>query len=185
MGMKLIMESFRTFLKENDSQTAASMADTPQQMYHAVSSDQLDNLRDNGISNLPSEIDFEEDNTGVPCSLDMHDAQKHGDVVLELDGASLADSGQYTLNPNGESGVRVGMTDSAYTSGNGVQDMVDKLGTNIPFQFVRKMIFAGDSLPNVRKLKDGGFGGVEIATFPRTPDEEVQSMWIPPDPEEN
>jgi len=185
MGMKLIMESFRTFLKEQDSQSAATMQDTPQQMYHAVSSDQLDSLRDNGITNLPSEVDFEEDSTGVPCSLDMNDAQRHGDVVLELDGEGLAGSGQYTLNPNGETGVRIGMTDSAYTSGHGVHDMVDKLGTNIPFQFVKRMIFAGDSLPNVRKLKDGGFGGVEIATFPRSPDEEVQSMWTPPQPDES
>ena len=182
MSMKLIMESFRTFLNE---EAPATMQDTPQHLYHAVGSDQLDGLRDNGIVNLPTELDFEEDKSGVPCSLDMNDAQRHGDVVLELDGEQLAGSGQYTMNPNDSgSGVRIGMTDSAYTSGHGVHDMVDKLGTNIPFQFVKKMIFLGDSLPNVRKLKDGGFGGVEIATFPRNPDEEVQSMWTPPLPDE-
>jgi len=184
MKMKLIMESFRTFLSEQ-APVPTPMSDVPQHLYHAVGSGDLDKLRDNGIVNLPSELDFEENKTGVPCSLDMNDAQKHGDVVLEIDGEQLAGSGQYTLNPYGPSGMRVGMTDSAYASGHGVHDMVDKLGTNIPFQFVKKMIFAGDSLPNVRKLKDGGFGGVEIATFPSSPDGEVQSMWTPPPPEED
>ena len=161
------------------------MQDTPQHLYHAVNSADLDSLRDNGIINLPNEIDFEENKSGVPCSLGLDGAQPHGDVVLELDGESLMGSGQYTMNPAGESGVRIGMTDSAYTSGHGVNDMVDSLGTNIPFQFVKRMIFGGETLPNVRKLKDGGFGGVEIATLGSSPDEEPRTMWSPPDPENN
>tara|TARA_B100000287_G_scaffold372742_1_gene371533 strand:+ start:845 stop:1396 length:552 start_codon:yes stop_codon:yes gene_type:complete len=181
MSMKLIMENFRTFINEEADR---AMQEVPQHLYHAVSSDQLDNLRDNGIINLPTELEFEEDKGGVPCALDPMTAQKHGDVVLEIDGEQLAGAGQYTINPAGENGVRVGMTDSASMSGHGVHDMVDKLGTNIPFQFVRKMIFGGDNLPNVRKLRDGGFGGVEIATFGRTPEEDVQTMWAPPEPEE-
>jgi len=182
MKMKLIMESFRKFVTED--QNAQAMQDVPQHLYHAVSSQDLDGLRDNGIINIPNELDFEENKTGVPCSLEMDGAAKHGDVVLELDGEGLLGSGQYTVNPAGEAGVRVGMTDSAYTSGHGVHDMVDNLGTNIPFQFVKKMIFGGDTLPNVRKLKDGGFGGIEIATASRNPGEEPQTMWAPPPPEE-
>ena len=182
MKMKLIMESFRSFV--NEEMVNKPMGDVPQHLYHAVSSADLDNLRDNGIVNLPNEVDFEENKAGVPCSLGMDVAQKHGDVVLELDGEQLMGSGQYTVNPAGETGVRIGMTDSAYTSGHGVHDMVDNLGTNIPFQYVKRMIFGGDTLPNVRKLKDGGFGGVEIATFSNNPDEEPQTMWAPPPPEE-
>ena len=181
MSMKLIMENFRTFINE---EAERPMGEVPQSLYHAVGTDQLDNLRDNGIINLPSELEFEEDRGGVPCALEAMDAQKHGDVVLELDGEQLMGSGQYTINPNGDTGMRIGMTDSAANSGSGVHDMVDKLGTNIPFQFVKRMIFAGDTLPNVRKLRDGGFGGVEIATFGRTPEEEMQTMWTPPDPME-
>ena len=180
-NMKVIMESFRAFLKED---AESPMREVPAALYHAVGSDQLDNLRDNGIVNLPSELDFEVEKTGVPCSLDMDGAKKHGDVVLELSGEEMLESGQYTMNPHGEAGVRIGMTDSAYTSGHGVNDMVDKLGTNIPFQFVKRMIFDGDTLPNVRKLKDGGFSGVEIATFSNDPQGEIQPMWTPPPPEE-
>ena len=180
MKMKLIMESFRTFVNEEREKP---MQDTPQHLYHAVSSADLDALRDNGIINLPSEVDFEENKSGVPCSLEPLGAQRHGDVVLELDGEQLMGSGQYTMNPAGEAGVRIGMMDSAYTSGHGVNDMVDSLGTNIPFQFVKRMIFGGDTLPNVRKLKDGGFSGVEIATFGNSPEEEPKVMWTPPQPE--
>jgi hypothetical protein len=180
-NMKTLMEGFRNFLKEEAEQP---MRDVPQNLYHAVSSDQLDTLRDSGIINLPTEMDFEEDTGGVPCAFDMGSAQKHGDVVLELDGEQLLSSGQYTLNDGGETGVRIGMTDSGSNSGHGVHDMVDKLGTNIPFQYVKRMIFAGDTLPNIRKLKDGGFGGVEIAAFSADLDEEPRSMWKPPDPDQ-
>lgn len=181
MKMKLIMESFRTFVTEEKE---PAMNEVPQNIYHAVTSDQLSNLRDNGIVNLPTELDFEEGNTGVPCSSDVAAARKHGDVVLELDGESLMGSGQYTMSGDPSTGIRLGMTDSAYTSGHGVHDMVDKLGTNIPFQFVRRMIFSGDSLPNVRKLKEDGFAGVEIATFPSDPEDlEPQVMYSPPVPE--
>ena len=185
MKMRLIMESFRNFVVSEGMDSP--MGEVPQNIYHAVSSADLDGLRDNGINNLPTEVDFEEDKTGVPCSLDLAGAQKHGDVILELDGESLMGSGQYNTSPAGSNGagIRIGMTDSAYTSGHGVNDMVDSLGTNIPFQFVKRMIFSGDSLPNVRKLKDGGYGGVEIATLGRTPEEEPQVMWSPPIPEED
>ena len=182
MKMRLIMESFRAFVNEDKERP---MQEVPQNIFHAVGSDQLANLRDNGITNLPTELDFEEGKAGVPCTTDMMGARKHGDVVLELDGPAMMESGQYTLNQSGDAGVRLGMTDSAYTSGHGVHDMVDKLGTNIPFQFVKRMIFSGDSLPNVRKLKEDGFAGVEIATFsPNEESDEPQVMWSPPPLEE-
>ena len=176
------MESFREYLSEEHKQPQ-SMKDVPQYMYHGVNSGELDNLRDNGIVNLPSELEFEENKTGVPCSSEFDGALKYGDVILELDGEQLAGSGQYTINPVGDKGHRIGMTDSAANSGHGVHDMVDKLGTNIPFQFVKKMIFTGDTFPNVRKLKDAGFGGVEIATTTDQPGE-FKTMWSPPIEEE-
>lgn len=181
MSMKLIMEGFREYLNEEHKQPQG-MHDVPQNMYHGVQSGDLDGLRDNGIVNLPSELEFEEDKTGIPCSEEFEGAQKYGDVILELDGEQIAGSGQYTLNPSGVSGVRIGMTDSAVNSGHGVHDMVDKLGTNIPFQFVKKMIFTGDTFPNVRKLKDAGFAGVEIATTTDQPGE-FKTMWKPPEEE--
>ena len=181
MSMKIIMESFRTFLKEE--QVASPVGDLPQHIFHGVQSSDLDNLRDNGVVNLPSELDFEEDKVGVPCADDFQSAQKYGDVILEFDGEQLMGTGQYTLNPVEKGGFRLGMTDSAANSGHGVHDMVDKLGTNIPFQYVKKMIFTGDTFPNIRKLKEAGFGGVEIATTdPAAPDSgEFKTMWKPPE----
>ena len=180
MKMKLIMESFRGFLNENAAQP---LKDVPGNLYHAVDSTSLDNLRDNGIMNLPSQLEFEEGSDGVPCSLDMQRASKHGDVVLEIDGEGLVGSGQYVMNSRDENGVRIGMTDSAYSSGHGVHDMVDNIGTNIPFQYVKRMIFSGDTLPNVRKLKDNGFAGVEIATYDGN-EPEPRVMYSPPQPDE-
>ena len=177
MKMKLIMESFRGFLEENATQP---LKDVPGNLYHAVDSANLDGLRDNGIINLPSQLEFEEGSDGVPCSLDMEKASKHGDVVLEIDGEGLVGSGEYVMNSRDENGVRIGMTDSAYSSGHGVHDMVDNIGTNIPFQYVKRMIFSGDTLPNVRKLKDNGFAGVEIATYDGNETEGPRVMYTPP-----
>ena len=109
-------------------------------------------------------MDFEEEHVGVPFSTDMDTARQYGDVVLEFDGQAIAGSGQYDFRPK-ETGIKVVMRDSASDSGHGAHDLVDNIGTKVPFDYVTKMMFDGSTLPNAKKLRQGGFAGVEISTF--------------------
>tara|TARA_A200000159_G_scaffold154189_1_gene166814 strand:- start:1054 stop:1605 length:552 start_codon:yes stop_codon:yes gene_type:complete len=175
--MKKILTEWRKYIKENEMTQAYFDGG----LYHAAPQDQLDGLRDNGIVNLPSEIDLEEEKAGIPCAKNPEMAREHGDVVLELDLQALEVSGQYNMSPDikNDGGMRVTMTDSACDSGHGVHDMVDKLGTTIPFSYVKRIIFPQGSQPDVKQMRENGYSGVEIASFPEEGSGHLVSHWSP------
>ena len=175
--MKKLLTEWRKYVKENTQPQAYFDGG----LYHAAPQAQLDGFRDNGIVNLPSELDIEEEKAGIPCAKNPDMAKKYGDVVLELDLAGLEGSGQYNMTPDlkNEGGMRVTMTDSAYDSGHGVHDMVDKLGTTIPFSYVKRIIFPQGSQPDVKKMRENGYSGVEIASFPEEGGNQLVSHWSP------
>lgn len=179
--MKKILTEWRKYIKENQSQAYFDGG-----LYHGIGQDQLDTLRDNGITNLPSEQELEEDKAGIPCSMKADGARKFGDVVLELDMDGLSGSGQYVITPDQKNpdGSRVTMNDSAYDSGHGVHDMVDKLGTNIPFSYVKRVIFPQGSKPDVKAMRENGYSGVEIASFADENSQGLVSHWSPNDEKE-
>tara|TARA_B100000287_G_scaffold425128_2_gene470939 strand:- start:15 stop:557 length:543 start_codon:yes stop_codon:yes gene_type:complete len=176
-NIKTLMEGFRRYLMEEGPRH-----DVPDRLYYGCAAENLDSIRDNGIINQPSPLDFEENHIGVPFSSDIETARKYGDVVLEFDGQGLVNSGQYSVRPK-ETGIKVVMNDSAVDSGHGAHDMVDSLGTKVPFDFVTRMVFDGGTLPNAKKLRQNGFHGVEIATFGQE-GEEPKVMHTPKPPEE-
>ena len=173
--MKKLMTEWRKFLKENEMPQKVDTG-IPAQVYYGLSLKELPSVRDNGIVNLPSDQEIEADRVGVPTCNSPHDAKKFGNVVLELNGGYLQDCGQYESSPN-SLGNRIRMRDSASLSGSGVDKMVDNLGTNIPFDAVSRIIFTGT--PNLDKLKESGFGSVEISSFPMGTDEELQTLHKP------
>lgn len=179
--MKKLLTEWRKYIKENQSQAYFDGG-----LYHGVSQGDLDSLRDRGITNLPSEQDLEEDKAGVPCSMKPDAASKFGDVVLELDMEGLSGSGQYVLSQDHKNpdGTRVTMSDSAYDSGHGVHDMVDKLGTNIPFSYVKRIIFPQGAKPNIKAMRENGYSGVEIASFGDDGSQGLVSHWSPAQEEE-
>ena len=178
--MKKLLTEWRKFIKESEGR-GPTQAVFDGGLYHATSQDQLDALRDGGITNLPSEQELEEDKAGVPCTTKAEMARRFGDVVLELDMESLGNSGQYLIKPDDENpdGSRVTMTDSAYDSGHGVHDMVDKLGTSIPFSYVKRVIFPQGSTPDVKTMRENGYSGVEIASFGEEGSQDLVSHWSP------
>ena len=147
----------------------------PAKVHYGTSIEKLPTIRDNGIVNLPSDGEIEQDKMGVPTCSDPYDARSYGNVVLELSGEYLEGSMQYESFPN-SSGCRVRMRDSAALSGSGVDNMVDSLGTNIPFDAVRGIIFTGN--PNLDNLRESGFGNIEISTFPAE-EGEIKSLYKP------
>jgi len=182
--MKKLLTEWRKYLKEEGEAPAEqATAYFDGGIYHGIPQSNLDGLRDQGIGNTPTEMDIEEEKAGVPCSLKPQEARKHGDVVLELDMESLEGSGQYIISPDQESdhGTRITMVDSAYDSGHGVNDMVDSLGTNIPFSFVKRVIFPQGSTPDVQGMREGGFSGVEIASFAEDESQGLVRHWTPGD----
>jgi len=179
--MKTLMETFRRYRKQVLAENAAPH-DIPDKLYHGCSSENLDSIRDNGILNQPSPLDFEENHIGIPFSSTMEEARQYGDVVLEFDGQGIAASGQYDVRPK-DAGIKVVMRDTAGDSGHGVHDMVDNLGTKVPFDFVTRVVFDGSTLPNAKKMKQNGFHGVEIAAFGEE-GEDPKVLHAPKPPEE-
>lgn len=169
--MKKILTEWRKYIQE----TASLESGFPSKVYYGTDMKSLPSIRDNGIVNLPTDLDIEQDKMGVPTCANPHDAKSFGNVVLEIDGAYLEGSKQYETHSNSR-GCRVRMRDSAAMSGSGVDNMVDKLGTNIPFDAVRNIIFAGT--PDVNQLREGGFGNVEISSFP-VDEGEIKSLYKP------
>lgn len=157
--MKKLMTEWRKYLQE----TTMDEKGFPAKIYYGTSMDKLPMIRDKGITNLPTDSDIEQDKMGVPTCSSPYAAKDFGNVVLEIDGAYLKECGQYESFPNSK-GMRVRMRDSASLSGSGSDVMVDRLGSNIPFDAVSGIIFSGT--PNLEQLKEGGFGNVEISSFP-------------------
>jgi len=169
--MKKLMTEWRKYLQE----TATTEKGFPVKIYYGTDMESLPGIRDNGIVNLPTDLDIEQDKMGVPTCSNPQDAKSFGNVVLEIDGNYLEQSMQYETYPNSK-GCRVRMRDSAVSSGSGVDSMVDTLGTNIPFDAIQNVIFTGT--PNLQQLKENGFANVEISSFP-TDDENIRSLYKP------
>jgi len=171
--MKKLMTEWRKYLQETTGNTDKGF---PAKVYYGTTIKNLPSIRDNGIVNLPTDMEIEQDKMGVPTCSSPHDARAFGNVVLEIDGAYLDESMQYEAFPNSQ-GCRVRMRDSAVLSGSGVDKMVDTLGTNIPFEAVSGVIFAGT--PNLEQLKESGFGNIEISAFPMGGEEEMKKLHEP------
>ena len=169
--MKKILTEWRNYVNENAK--VGEPHKFPESVYYAIPASELDSVRDNGIVNMPSPQDAQHNRMGVPTCDSLQDAMKHGDIVLEISGQHLNESGQYQCSPN-SMGSRVTMKDSAYASGSGIDSMVDQLGTNIPFSAVKSMTFKRK--PNVEKLKNSGYAGVEIALASA---DEPQTLYTP------
>ncbi len=169
--MKKLLTEWRKYLQE----TATTDKGFPGKVYYGTDIKSLPSIRDNGIVNLPTDSEIEQDKMGVPTCSSAQDAKSYGNVVLEIDGEYLEGSMQYEAYPNSK-GCRVRMRDSAVSSGSGVDSMVDTLGTNIPFDAVRNAIFVGT--PNLEQLRESGFANIEISSFPAD-EGEIKSLYKP------
>lgn len=172
--MKKILTEWRGFVNEISEEKQADKF--PEKVYYGISMTQLDNIRDSGVVNLPQPQDIQNNKIGVPTCNSPSDAFEYGDVVLEVSGQYLNESGEYVCTPNSK-GSRISMTDSSYSSGSGIDSMVDNLGTRIPFSAVHSLIFKRK--PDVPKLRSSGFSNVGVSMVdPNNPDE-LQELYVP------
>lgn len=170
--MKKILIKWRGYLNES----AQEPQKFPEKVYYGVPMSQLDSIRDTGVVNLPAPQDVQQNKIGVPTCNSPIDAFGYGEVVLEVSGQYLNESGEYVCTPNSK-GSRISMTDSSYSSGSGVDSMVDNLGTKIPFSAVSSMIFKRK--PNLSRLHSAGFGNVGISMVDLSRPDEIQELYKP------
>lgn len=172
--MKKILTEWRNFINESTQESQPQRF--PEKVYYGIPISQLDRVRDTGMVHMPSPQDVQGDRMGVPTCHSHADAFEYGEVVLEVCGKHLNESGEYVCSPNSK-GSRISMTDSSYMSGSGIDSMVDSLGTKIPFSAVTSLIF--NKKPNVEKLKASGYGNVGISMMnPESPDD-LEELYTP------
>jgi hypothetical protein len=149
------MENWRKLLKEFDREEEEKpqllpAAEIPDDLYHSTTFESLGDKTINGLK------DYNEDNRnacgeGIPFTSDFNSIMSNigeNNLILVFDGRGLAESGQYNFRPYDDPSseyripeIRLEMVDSASDSGAGVDIRVDTLGTDVPFRFVKKMVF--------------------------------------------
>jgi hypothetical protein len=150
---------WRNFLRENgksyaDIENEGDMilepSGVPQELYHATSLSFLSRVAENGLVDYSDMTRHGAGQMGISFTTEKELAYNgsFGELVLVLDGASLAGSGQYEFRqvqqPDApdEGEIRVTMVDSAFGSGSGLDTSVDQLGTKIPFEpYVIRLVF--------------------------------------------
>jgi len=155
--MKSIMESWRRLLKEFDS-TEEELPqplppnEIPESLFYNTTFESLGNNTVNGLK------DFSDENKrtcgeGVSFTSDFESATSNhanGNIILVFDGHGLAESGQYNFRPydnpatedeRGIPEIKLEMIDSASDTGSGIDVKVETLGTEVPFKYVKKMVF--------------------------------------------
>ena len=151
--MKQLMENWRRLLKEFDNEEEILQYlppdDIPTDLYYNTTFESLGEKTVNGIR------DYREDDRstcgeGISFTSDLKSATTNidGKVILVFDGKRLAESGQYRFrsfeDPDIENAVpeiKLEMVDSASDTGSGIDIKVETLGTDVPFKFVKKMVF--------------------------------------------
>ena len=152
--MKQLMESWRKLIKESEEDRGLPQpippAEITEELYHATRQPLLSKISIDGLRDF---TDFSRHGAGqhgvsFTTQLEAVSEGSFGNLILVYDGRKLAESGQFQFKPHqdptigtSESEIRVEMIDSASETGSGIDEKVDALGTEVPFNFVKKMVF--------------------------------------------
>jgi hypothetical protein len=152
--MKQLMENWRRLIKESEVEDEVPqplpLGEVPEELYHATRPPLLSKISIDGLRDF---TDFSRHGAGqhgvsFTTQLEAVSSGEFGKLILVYDGLKLAESGQFHFKPHQdptigtkESEIRVEMIDSASETGSGIDEKVDALGTEVPFSYVKKMIF--------------------------------------------
>ena len=152
--MKQLMENWRRLLKESEVEDEVPQplppAEIPDELYHATRSPLLSKISIDGLRDFTDLSNHGAGQHGVSFTtqLEAVSTGDFGNLVLVFDGIKLRESGQFHFKPHqdptigtNESEIRVEMIDSASDTGSGIDEKVDVLGTEVPFNYVKKMVF--------------------------------------------
>ena len=179
--MKLILEGWKKFLKESvlDQEEELEAAEgsplaassVPSELYYVTSEKYVWNVVEEGILDYKEpQSELEETRVpGVSFYTDYNEALKaatdRNGTMFVFDGDTIAASGQYGFSSVNGGNVRVIMRDEASESGNGASDMVDELGTRIPFKHVKGVLFPSMSKDKAAKFAERGLNAVKIGQY--------------------
>ena len=172
--MKQLMENWRKLIKESEEENALPQPlppnEIPEELYHTIRAPMLPKISINGLRDFTDFSTHGAGQRGVSFATKFEAISngESGRLVLVFDGQKLAESGQYNFKPdqNKESDsnnikIRIEMVDSASETGSGIDEKVDALGTEVPFSYVKQMIYLYPLPENEQKwLKE---------TFPNVP----------------
>jgi hypothetical protein len=177
LKMKQLMENWRRLLREFDNEEEPIQYlppdDIPLDMYHAIKGDALQETSVNGLKDFRDEI-RNETAEGVSFTYDLKSSlgDKAKNLILVFDGKQMAESGQYRFRDfedakldNNTPEIRMEMIDSASDTGSGVDIKVDTLGTEVPFRYVKKMVFTEELSSEEQKFLEESFPTVALEYY--------------------
>lgn len=175
--MKQLMENWRRLLKEFDDAEEPIQYlppdDIPLEMFHAIEGAALQEVSVNGLKDFRDEVRGEVAE-GVSFTYDLKSSltDKARNLILVFDGKQMAESGQYRFRPfeddrldNNTPEIRMEMIDSASDTGSGVDIKVDTLGTEVPFRYVKKMVFLEELSDKEQEFLEESFPTVALEYY--------------------
>ena len=187
--MKKLMENWRRLIKENEEEEQALAellppAEIPEELFHATRPPLLSKIAIDGLRDFTDYSKHGAGQVGVSFTtqFDAVNEGQFGNLVIVFDGQKMAQSGQYSFRPHqdpsvgtDEAELRVEMVDSASDSGSGIDQKVDSLGTAVPFEYAKKLVFIGPGLQKfeLKWLKET-YPHLPIASFDKRTGEMVE-----------
>ena len=178
---KFVAESFDGELEtvqepQDESEAAQVMApsEVPGELYHATRPPLLNSIAEKGLVDNSGFSQHGSGQAGLSFATELEPlvGGSFGNLILVFSGEEMAASGQYEFRPHqdpsidtDEQELRVTMIDSAGTSGSGIDDKVENLGTLVPFHYCRKLIFLQDIPKFERKWLQNQFPSLEIQIY--------------------
>ena len=174
--MKQLMENWRRLLESYEIEGEVEYLvqdDIPLDMYHAIESDSLQEVSVSGLKDYRDE-ERREVAEGISFTYDLKSAlgEEKKNLILVVDGKALGESGQYRFRPfederldNQTPEIRLEMIDSASDTGSGVDVKVDTLGTEVPFRYVKKMVFLDELSKEELESLQEAFPTIELEHY--------------------
>ena len=178
--MKQLMENWRKLIKEAEVEDELPQPlppnEIPEELYHATRPPLLSKISIDGLRDFTDFSNHGAGQHGVSFSTQLEAVAggDFGNLILVFDGVKLRESGQFHFKPHQdptmgtkESEIRVEMIDSASDTGSGIDEKVDALGTEVPFSYVKKMMFLYPISENDQKWLKEKFPNIPFESYDR------------------
>ena len=178
--MKQLMENWRKLIKESEVEDELPQplppSEIPEELYHATRPPLLSKISIDGLRDFTDYSRHGAGQHGISFStqLEAITGGDFGNLILVFDGVKLRESGQFHFKPHQdptigteESEIRVEMIDSASETGSGIDEKVDALGTEVPFSYVKKMMFLYPISENDQKWLKEKFPNIPFESYDR------------------
>ena len=168
------METIQEPQDEAELMQQLAPSEIPAELFHATRPPLLNSIAEKGLVDVSDHSRHGAGQSGVSFCTELEPlvGGDFGNMVMVFSGEELAASGQYEFRPhqdptidNNEQELRVTMIDSAGTSGSGIDEKVETLGTQIPFHYCKALVFLHNIPKFEREWLQKEFPTLEIKIF--------------------